>query len=90
MHKTLEDLWYGNIRPFEQATEDSKSVQDAMCAMGDIRKQLCDTLTESQKAILSDYDAAVGNVSTACEQKAFEYGFRLGSNLMLAVLDKDL
>ena len=90
MKNTLEDLWYGNIRPFEQATEDSKAVQDVLCAMGDIRKQLCDTLTESQKAILSDYDAAVGNVSAACEQKAFEYGFRLGSNLMLAVLDKDL
>lgn len=90
MHKTLEDLWYGNIRPFEQATEDSKAVQDALHTMGDIRKHLCDTLSESQKTLLAKYDAAVGNVSAACEQKAFEYGFRLGSNLMLAVLDKDL
>ena len=90
MQHTLEDLWYGNIRPFEQATENSEAVQETLRVMGDIRKQLCDTLTESQKAILSDYDAAVGNISVACEQKAFEYGFRLGSNLMLAVLDKDL
>jgi|GEM_PF-2810080 len=37
MKNTLEDLWYGNIRPFEQATEDSKAVQDSLCAMGDIR-----------------------------------------------------
>ncbi len=90
MHKTLEDLWYGNIRPFEQATENSEAVQETLRVMGDIRKELCDTLTESQKTLLAKYDAAVGNVSATCEQKAFEYGFRLGGNLILAVLDKDL
>ena len=49
MMKTIEELWYGNISPFEQCTRGDKRLKELLKLVARNRDELGETLTEKQK-----------------------------------------
>lgn len=85
----LEELWYGNINPLEDSTDDNAEVKKLLNLVGRNRDKICEGMTEQQKADLAKYDDSVNEMYGFIEQEVFKYGFRLGAKIMLeALIDK--
>ena len=54
--KTLEELWYGNIAPFEQCVCGDARVKGLLKLLARSREGLDGTLTEKQKETLGKYE----------------------------------
>ncbi|MBQ4556197.1 MAG: hypothetical protein IJA60_00935 [Clostridia bacterium] len=81
----LEELWYGNINPLEDSTDGNAEVKKLLSLVGRNRDELCEGLTEQQKADLAKYDDSVNEMYSIIEQEVFKYGFRLGAKIMLEI-----
>jgi hypothetical protein len=57
--KTLDELWYGNISPFEQCTRGDKELKELMKLVVRNREELDGTLTEKQKEMLEKFEDTV-------------------------------
>ena len=80
--KTIDELWYGNIAPFEQCTRDDKRLKELLKLVARNREELDGTLTDRQKEILEKFEENMNEMHGVCERDAFSYGFRLGVQLM--------
>ena len=84
---TLEDLYYGNIRPSErkihQGTERAQLLE-YICRHEDA---LTATLTEQQKEVFEKYKDCRGELSGMTERDAFRAGFILAAQIMIEVMD---
>ena len=80
--KTLDELWYGNIAPFEQCNRVDKELKELMKLVVRNREELNGTLTEKQKETLEKYEDCSNEMHSITEREAFSYGFRLGVRLM--------
>ena len=69
--KAIDELWYGNISPFEQCTRGDKLVARN-------REDLDGSLTEKQKETLEKFEDCMNELHSITERDAFSYGFRLG------------
>ena len=86
----LEDLWYGNINPHETFLDNNRHFKQLLSLMGKNRDKLTDTLTEQQKESLEKYDDTVNEMHSLSEQSAFQYGFSLGTRLMIECITLQL
>ena len=82
MTNILEELWYGNIAPFEQCACGDARVKELLKLLARNREELDGTLTETQKEILGKYEECLNEMHGISERDAFSYGFRLGVRLM--------
>ena len=80
--KTIDELWYGNISPFEQCTRGDKRLKELLPLIARNREELDGTLTEKQKEMLEKYEDCSNEMHSITERDAFSYGFRLGVQLM--------
>ena len=80
--KILDELWYGNIAPFEQSTRGDKRFAELLKLVNQDREELVRTLMDKQKETLEKYEETVNEMYSVTERKAFSYGFRLGVRLM--------
>ena len=80
--KTIDELWYGNISPFEQCTRGDKRLKELLSLMVRNREELGETLTEKQKEVLEKFEDCINEMHSITERDAFAYGFRLGVRLM--------
>ena len=80
--KILDELWYGNIAPFEQSTSGDKRFAELLKLVNQNREELHDMLTDKQKETLEKYEETVNEMYSVTERTAFSYGFRLGVRLM--------
>ena len=80
--KTIDELWYGNVAPFEQCTRGDKRLKELLNLVVRNREELDGTLTEKQKEILQKFEENTNEMHGVCERGAFSYGFRLGVQLM--------
>lgn len=80
--KTIDELWYGNIAPFEQCTRDDKRLKELLKLVARNREELDSTLTDKQKETLEKFEENMNEMHGVCERDAFSYGFRLGVQLM--------
>ena len=55
MRGTIDELWYGNVSPFEQCTRGDKRLKELLKLAVRNREELGVTLTDKQKETLS-YD----------------------------------
>ena len=79
---TLENLWYGNIRPVEQFVEGNAEYRNLLRLVGNNREKLEATLTPEQAELFEKFYTAVNEMNSTAEVQAFSYGFRLGACLM--------
>ena len=82
MMKTIGELWYGNISPFEQCTRGDKRLKELLKLVARNREELDGTLTDKQKETLEKFEECMNEMHSITERDAFSYGFRLGVQLM--------
>ena len=87
MKSVLEELYYGNIRPFANRREVSEEKQKVLQKMGDYRNQLLDRLTGEQKQLLEEYESCASEITSKTECEIFIDGFQLGMRLALELLE---
>ena len=80
--RITDELWYGNISPFEQCTRDDKRLKELLKLVARNREELGETLTEKQKETLEKFEDCMNEMHSITECDAFSYGFRLGVQLM--------
>ena len=80
--KTIDELWYGNIAPFEHCTRDDKRLKEWLKLVARNREELDVTLTDKQKETLEKFEECMNEMHSVAERDAFSYGFRLGVQLM--------
>ena len=78
----INELWYGNISPFEQCTRGDKHLKELLKLVARNREELDGTLTEKQKETLEKFEDCMNEMHSITERDAFSYGFRLGVQLM--------
>ena len=79
---TLEDLWYGNIRPIENFIEGNMEYKGLLRLVSKNREVLESELSPRQLDILEKYNLSANEMNAASENVAFQYGFSLGVRLM--------
>ena len=82
MMKTIDELWYGNVSPFEQCTRGDKRLKELLQLTARNRDELEKTLTEKQTETLEKLEDCMNEMHSLTERDAFSYGFRLGAQLM--------
>ena len=80
--KIIDELWYGNISPFEQCTRKDKKLKEILTLMARNREELDATLTDKQKEKLEKFEDCMNEMHSITERGAFSYGFKLGMHLM--------
>ena len=81
--KILDELWYGNIAPFEQSASGDKRFAELLKLLNQNREELSGALTDNQKETLEKYEETTNEMYSLSERDAFSYGFRLGVRLMV-------
>ena len=89
----INELWYGNVSPFEQCTRGDKRLKELLKLVARNREELGETLTDKQQETLEKFEDCMNERHSITERDAFSYGFRLGVQLMaesfLLPLDED-
>ena len=80
---TLENLWYGNIRPVEQFVEGNAEYKSLLRLVGNKREKLEATLTPEQDELFEKYYTSVNEMYSISEAAAFTYGFTLAVGLLI-------
>ena len=80
--KTLDELWYANISPFEQRTRGDKRLKELLKLVARNREELDGTLTDKQKEILEKFEDCMNEMHSITERDAFSYSFQLGVQLL--------
>ena len=80
--KITDELWYGNIAPFEQCTRGDKRLKELLKLIARNSEELDSTLTEKQKETLEKFVECMNEMHGITERDAFSYGFKLGVQLM--------
>ena len=78
----INELWYGNVSPFEQCTRGDKRLKELLKLVARNREELDGTLTDKQKETLEKFEECMNEMHSITECDAFSYGFRLGGQLM--------
>ena len=78
---TLEDLYYGNIHPYERDMKKTGRESALLRLVVKNENDLLATLTEQQKEIFQKCKDAESEMHCSFELKSFIEGFRLGMKL---------
>ena len=79
---TLEDLWYGNIRPVENYVEGNAEYKSLLRLVAKNRETLENELSHKQLELLEKYNTSVNEMNSVSEVAAFKYGFNLAVRLL--------
>ena len=84
MDNILEQLWYGNVAPWEQSNRLDREYKELTELLHRNRDKLTEGLTEAQKELLDQYDECQSELNAKTERNAFVQGFCLGTRLLAA------
>ena len=79
---TLEDLWYGNIRPVENYVDGNTEYKSLLRLVAKNRETLENELSHKQLELLEKYNTSVNEMNSVSEAAAFKYGFNLAMGLL--------
>ena len=89
MRETLEDLYYGNITPYDRQIRSSTSLMKAMEQSQECEEQLTKLLEGEAHSLLLRLINAENEIGSTLALENFILGFRLGTRLTLEALDED-
>ena len=74
--KTLDELWYGNVSPFEQCTRGDKRLKELLKLVSRNREELDGTLTDKQKETLDRFEECMNEMHriTKCDALSTDSG----------------
>lgn len=84
---TLEDLYYGNISPYERYIKRGSRVDQLVKLICKNEESLTATLTEKQKETFEKFKDCQNELSGVTEQDAFRDGFILAVRIMVEVME---
>lgn len=82
----LEELYYGNITPFERDVHWTGKYKDLLLYISRHEKELTDSISDEHKIVFEKYRDCTKEVQMKTELEAFVLGFKLGGQIMLSVL----
>ncbi len=82
----LEDLYYGNVKPWERPVKKESREQNAVQLMVNNEEKLRATLTEQQKEMLDKYRDSYNELMSICERESFVNGYTLATRVMVEVM----
>lgn len=88
--KIIEELWYGNIAPYEIPIVKGSEYEVANKLVVRNDEALTATLSEQQKEIFEKFKNANLDMLSLGERDAFVRGFTLGVKLITAVINEDI
>ena len=84
----LDDLWFGNIQPNEDANPFRSQYQKTLASITKSEDKMLEVLTdEEHRKLLMDLEEKQMELSHWAELGAFVNGFRLGGKIILDLLD---
>lgn len=89
MRETLENLYYGRIRPCEQQMRANVNLLRVSSKITKCEEQLKERLDETGLAILTEMVDAHQEISCVTAEENFILGFRLGGRIMAESLGQD-
>lgn len=81
MQSIIEELYYGNVLPYERRMPRSGEYPRIAKYMSRNEESLIETLTEEQKEIFEKFKATVAELNGIEEAITFAIGFKLGLRL---------
>lgn len=82
----LEDLWYGNIAPWEREIKRSSEYSDVLERIVQHEKELHARLNDEEKEILEKFMNCTNEMCCISEREMFVQGFMLGAKLIIEVM----
>ena len=82
MRKTLEDLYFGNIKPNEQDIAPNSELRRATDRVTRLENQLTAQLGETGQTVLAKLSESQQEIDSITALENFILGFRLGIRLM--------
>jgi len=89
MRETLEDLYYGNITPYDRQIRSGTSLIKAIEQSQECEEQLTKLLEGEAHSLLLRLINAENEIGSTLALENFILGFRLGAHLILEGLDED-
>ncbi len=89
MRKILEDLYFGNITPYEKRMAASSELRHLAKRAADCESQLVERLNEEERQLLNTLINAQQEIDSITVMENFILGFRLGVGLMTECMDED-
>ena len=89
MRETLEDLYYGNITPYDRQICSGTSLMKAMEQSHKCEEHLTKLLEGDAHSLLLRLINAENEIGSTLALENFILGFRLGTRLILEALDED-
>ena len=83
----LDELYYGNISPFERHTDRNPACRELQEFISRHMETLRKTLDADGRQTLEKLDACLSEFESMCEKDAFTEGFCLGARIMIEVMD---
>lgn len=83
---TLEDLWYGNIRPTERSIQRGGKLDNLMKLLCQNEDDLMSGLSEKQKESFEKFKDCQSEIIDFLETEAFISGFTLAVKIMVEVM----
>ena len=82
----LEKLWREGLSPSEKYTRKGSEYHKILLRICDAENNLCEDLTEKEKAHFEAYRNAQIELSAVAEREVFIDAFRIGAMLMMDIL----
>ncbi len=89
MHKILEDLYFGNIAPYNKQMTVNSELRRLVKREADCESQLAERLNEEERQLLNVLTNAQQEIDRITVMENFILGFRLGVRLMAECMDED-
>ncbi len=89
MQKILEDLYFGNIAPYEKRMAASSELWHLARRAADCESQLTEQLNEEERQLLNTLINAQQEIDSITVMENFIRGFRLGVRLMAECMDEN-
>ena len=80
---TIENLWYGNIRPVEEFVDGNAEYRNLLRLVSKNRENFEATLSSKQAELFKKFYTATNEMNSTSEAAAFKYGFDLAVNLIV-------
>ena len=89
MRDILEELYDGKIHPWEDKAPQDEEYQKILHRVFELETQLEEHLWSEGQEIYEQYADEQAKLMDAWEKKRFSQGFRLGAQIMLAILSNN-
>ena len=86
---TIQDLYYGRISPYEMSISTAPEYQKLKALADKNEDLLRETLSDEQKEMLDKLTECITDISSISERDMFIAGFRLGTKLMIDVMNDE-